>query len=497
MKLINHILLIVAVFMLAMTSCVSRDAAYDEANTLYHDGLEKKDERLSESAAEDFNAALDIINRNVAEDDVEMLRLRGLVLDNLGAMYWKHNLMEEALKCHQDAVSDFSKTGDDENKVYAIRNCGRAAASCGQLEEAKKYYEETIELSKTIANQILEHGTYIDLARDYYLEKGEYETAIQMLLTALDMRRSDNDAERDNDVDICNMTLGVLYYYTKDYGLARKHLNDALRSERAGLKMSCYQTLYAIEYKLGNMRQAIDYQKLFTQNMMQMESEHRSDNMQRIKADYDLKAQENEIMIKQKVRNLKMFSIAAAIVIVMLVLLIVINRKLAQNRLETEQFRLQMERNQKRISELVREKEDLVNKNEQLSNLKHNVSDKEASMINMISANNKILNTAKALTKHTTAETLNFTLTENDWEDFVKLTDLAFSDFTIRLTELYPKMTKWDVRICCLAKHQFQNSVISILLDTQTDSFYKRKKRIKQLKMNDDERSFEEIIKDI
>lgn len=87
-----------------------------------------------------------------------------------------------------------------------------------------------------------------------------------------------------------------------------------------------------------------------------MESEHRSDNMQRIKADYDLKAQENEIMIKQKVRNLKMFSIAAAIVIVMLVLLIVINRKLAQNKLETEQFKLQMERNQKRISELVREK---------------------------------------------------------------------------------------------------------------------------------------------
>lgn len=83
-----------------------------------------------------------------------------------------------------------------------------------------------------------------------------------MLLMALDMRRSDNDVERDNDVDICNMTLGVLYYYTKDYELAKKFLNDALRSERAGLKMSCYQTLYAIEYKFGNMRQAIDYQEV-------------------------------------------------------------------------------------------------------------------------------------------------------------------------------------------------------------------------------------------
>jgi len=497
MKIVNHILLIVAFLMLAMISCVSRDKVYDEVVALYQNGLDKKAARQSEAAAEEFNAALDIIKKNISEDDVEMIRLRGQVLDNLGTMYWKHNLMEESLKCHQDAVEDFSKIADADDMVYALRNCGRSAASCGQLEDAKAYYEDAIELSKTVGNQVLEHSAYIDLARDYHLEKGEYQTAIETLLTALDLRQNDTDDECDNDIDICNMTLGVLYYYTKDYELARKHLNAALRSERAGLKMSCYQTLYVIEYKLGNMRQAIDYQDLFTQNMMQMESEHRSENMQRIKSDYDLKAQKNKMMITQKVKNLKIFLIVAAVVIILLVLLIIINKKLAKNKIETEQFKLQTERNQKRISELVKEMEDLVNKNSQLSNTKQDVSEKETTMIKLISKNNKILNIANALAKQTTAETMNFTLTETDWEDFVKLTDLAFSDFSKHLTELYPKMTKWDVRICCLAKHQFQNSVISILLDTQTDSFYKRKKRIKQLKMNDDERSFEDIIKDI
>ena len=64
------------------------------------------------------------------------------------------------------------------------------------------------------------------------------------------------------------------------------------------------------------------------------------------------------------------------------------------------------------------------------------------------------------------------------------LTDLIFDGFSQRLLQLYPKLGQWDVRICCLSKNGFSNSVISILLDTQTDSYYKRKTRIKQKKMD-------------
>jgi len=91
---------------------------------------------------------------------------------------------------------------------------------------------------------------------------------------------------------------------------------------------------------------------------------------------------------------------------------------------------------------------------------------------------------------------MNFAIGDDDWADFISLTDLVYDGFSQRLLSLYPKLGKWDVRICCLSKNGFSNSVISILLDTQTESYYKRKTRIKQMKMDlvDDTRSFEEIV---
>ncbi|MBR3571734.1 MAG: hypothetical protein IKN99_00565, partial [Bacteroidales bacterium] len=74
--------------------------------------------------------------------------------------------------------------------------------------------------------------------------------------------------------------------------------------------------------------------------------------------------------------------------------------------------------------------------------------------------------------------------------------DLAYDGLSPRLLTLYPQLGKWAVRICCLSKTGFSNQVISILLDTQTESYYKRKTRIKQMKMDlaEDTRTFEEIV---
>ena len=117
-------------------------------------------------------------------------------------------------------------------------------------------------------------------------------------------------------------------------------------------------------------------------------------------------------------------------------------------------------------------------------------------MTNKIMGRNKIYLTAQSLGDQVTADTMSFALTDADWADFIGLTDLVYDGFSPRLLELYPKLGKWDVRICCLSKNGFSNQVISILLDTQTDSYYKRKTRIKQMKMDlgEDTRTFEEIV---
>ena len=180
--------------------------------------------------------------------------------------------------------------------------------------------------------------------------------------------------------------------------------------------------------------------------------------MKRIKEEYELKAQKNEMESLHRNHSLKLYLIIALSVIAFLIILLIIRKKINENKIKS--------------------------------------LEKELEMRNKIMLSNKVFVTAKNLGEHLTSDTLGFVLDDSDWDDFISLTDMIFSDFSKRLVATYPKLGKWDVRICCLCKNGFSNQVISILLDTQTDSFYKRKTRIRQQKMElpDDRRSFEEII---
>ena len=112
---------------------------------------------------------------------------------------------------------------------------------------------------------------------------------------------------------------------------------------------------------------------------------------------------------------------------------------------------------------------------------------------------NKVYVTALALNEQVTTSTIDFDLKESEWDEFVKIIDKVYDNFTSRLTTQFPSLTKSDIQICCLTKQGFSNQVISILMNLQTNSYARRKSRIKQEKMNgaDEERSFEDIINSI
>ena len=230
--------------------------------------------------------------------------------------------------------------------------------------------------------------------------------------------------------------------------------------------------------------------------MMQADAEHSSETMQRIKSEYELKAQQSELESIHRTRDLKLYLIIALAVIALLVILLIVRKKISDHKLEMEHFGRQVERDQNRIHELVSDMETLIRTNDELRRQQQTLPPKDLMSIQKIMMRNKIMATAQALSEDVNAESLNFKLNDNDWKDFINLTDLIFDGFSQHLLELYPKLGQWDVRICCLSKNGFSNQVISILLDTQTDSYYKRKTRIKQMKMDlgDDNRTFEEIV---
>ena len=429
-----------------LSACQHKARWLTEAETLFEQGVEQRATKQSEAAAESFSQALLAIGHcDMGKPEVQ--QLKGRIEDNLGFCYWKHELFEEALPLHTDAADLFRTLNNDTLLMVALRNCGRATASLGDIEAAQQHYDKALKIAKALNDKTMQNEILLESSRDVLLVKESYEQVIERINQALA-----NGASGDG-----LLTLGLAYYYLAQDSLALVHLTEATRNEMAGVRMSAYQALCYLYQMQGNYAQALECHELFNENMMQADREHRSEQVQRIKAEYDLQMQKNNLEAEQKLKNLYLYLILGGLVLALVIVLLLLRQKSLNAKLKAEEMKNQMELALKK---------------------------------------NKVYVTALALTEQITASTLDFDLKENEWDDFVTLIDKVYGDFTQRLTEKYPALTKSDLQICCLTKQGFSNQVISILMNLQTNSYARRKSRIKQEKMNglEDERSFEEII---
>ena len=433
--------------MTGLMACHHEARWLKEAETLFEQGVEQRATKQSEAAAESLSQALLAIE-HCDLDKPETKHLKAQIEDNLGFTYWKHELFEEALPLHTDASNLARELGDSTLLMTALRNSGRTAASLGDLDAAQQHYDEALTIAKALNDKTMEADILLESSRDILIEKEDYTQVIKRVSQAL---------AHSATPDICHLTLGVAHFYLEQDSLALVHLNEATKSGTAGTRMSAYQTLHYLYQYAGDYPKALECHELFNENMMQADREHRSEQVQRIKAEYDLQMQKNQLKAEQKLKSLYLYLILGGLVAALAVVLLLLRQKTLNAKLKAEEMKNQLELALKK---------------------------------------NKVYVTALALTEQITASTLDFDLKETEWDDFVTLIDKVYGNFTQRLMEKYPALTKSDLQICCLTKQGFSNQVISILMNLQTNSYARRKSRIKQEKMNglEDERSFEEII---
>ena len=444
----RYLILAIIFVVVGLTAC-RQGASLKEAETLIQQGVEQRAAKQTEAAAESLSQALLAIER-CDQNQAEVQRLKGQIEDNLGFCYWKHELFADALPLHKDAATLARELNDSTLLMNALRNCGRAEASLGNLDGAKASYGEALILAKALNDKTMENDILLELSRDVLLPQEDFEQVIKLVSQA---RAA--GAEGDSQ-----LTLGLAYYYLEQDSLAIAHLTEATKNEMAGVRMSAYQSLYFIHQIEEDYQKALECHELFNENMMQADSTHRSEQVQRIKAEYDLQMQKSQLQSEQKLKNLYFYLILGVLLVVLAITLLLLRQKTLSAKLKAEEMKNQLELELKK---------------------------------------NKVYVTAPALTEQITASTLDFDLKETEWDDFVELIDKVYGDFTKRLMAQYPTLTKSDIQICCLTKQGFSNQVISIMMNLQTNSYARRKSRIKQEKMNglEDERSFEEIINEI
>ena len=445
----RYITIALLVMTTVFVSC-RQTSRHDEALALYNKGVEHREAKQNKDAAKCFSDALVTLNLCDEENDA-VKALKAATEDCLGEIYWLQSLFDDALALHLDASALFDELHDSSSLMKSLRNAGRAEASLKHLQEAESHYYESIEIAKSLNDKDFTNATSLDLARDIYMETEDFGKMISVVRHALD-----NGAEPYQ----CHLLLGLAYYYLENDDEAIKHLNEAAKSDKAGMKMSAYQTLYFIYQLRDDYAKALEYHELYNENMIAADNQHRGEEMQRIKGEQDLKMQENALKAKQRTRTLYLCGVLAVLVIALIITIILLRQRTLKNRLEAEKAKNQFELALKK---------------------------------------NKVYVTALALSEQITKSTLDFNISEEDWNDFVSLTNNVYGNFTKKLLERYPTLTKSDLQICCLTRQGFSNQVISVLFNQQTNSYARRKSRIKQEKMNGSEetRSFEEILEEI
>lgn len=443
----RFLMIIMVALTVGFTACRQEARSLNEAETRYQEGLELKAAKNTEAAAEAFSNALLAINRCDASK-TEVKHLKALIEDNLGAMYWKHGLSDEALELHLDAVTLSRELNDTTLLMKALRNCGRVTASLQRTQDAQAFYGESLILAESINDSAFVNELLMETSHDLYLESGDYPQAIANATRALS-----NGA----NPSFCHLVIGLSHYYQSQDSLAIMHLQEATQSPKPSVRMSAYQGLCQLYQYAGDYPKALECHELYTENMMQDNHDFSRQEMERIKAEYDLKLQKQNIEAEHRLKNVFLYLILGGLIAYLCVVLLLLRQKTLNAKLKTEEMKSQLELALKK---------------------------------------NKVYVTALALTEQITSSTLDFNLSEAEWNDFVELVDALHDGFTQRLLAQYPSLNDGDLQICCLAKQGFSNQVISILLNLQTASYARRKSRIKQEKMNglQDERSFEEII---
>ena len=391
-----------------LTACHDETGYFREAEAGLEQGRQHIADKQTEAAAQSLSQALLAIDR-CDPTKPEVQRLKGLIEDNLGFAYWKHELFDEALPLHTDAARLFRDLGNDTLLMNALRNCARTEACMGDIDAAQQHYDEALQLAKTLNDKAMERELLLNSSLDVLMAKEDYGQAVERVGQAL---------AQGADADACHLTLGLAHYYLSHDSLAIVHLNEATKSEKAGVRMSAYQSLSYLHQFRGEYQQAIECQELFNENMMQADREHRSEQVQRIKAEYDLQMQKNNLEAEQKLKSLYLYLILGVLLVVLAITLLLLRQKTLSAKLKAEEMKNQLELELKK---------------------------------------NKVYVTALALTEQITASTLDFDLKDNEWDDFVTLIDKVYGDFTKHLTEKYPTLTKSDLQICCLTKQGFSN----------------------------------------
>lgn len=337
-------------------------------------------------------------------------------------------------------------------------------------------------------------------------ERKDYKRALELVNRSLSLAKDSTEL-----YPLWN-NKGKILLEMNQYDSAHFYLSKDTRDYNPYFRVSHYLDWSIYEEKINNLPKALEYNKRYAKlldTIYQERLKSKVVNLQH-KYDYSLIQSENKLL---KIKRQRLYISLIAICMTVLTVTVIFfykhreeKRKLAEQMRSKDdlmkEIRLQL---QERTIDLHAAQEKIIEKEmaldkelSQKERIKSEYSSKEATMRKEILRHSEIIKKMEQLNKMSQQDKIqsrSVALSEEEQEKLAEIVNICYNNFTDRLWEKFPIMTKTDICLCCLIKIGISNSNMLYLLNTNKIALKKRKNRLKHDKMGMEENdSLDEFI---
>lgn len=438
--------------------------------------------RIYENGNDLENAIKSYVLAENAASNTRNFHSMGFIKFSIGNLYAAQYSFLEAINYFQQAADAFKKAGDRYNEAIVLTNMGRTFMLKSENGKAQEKYKEAIEIYKEIGKSNEIQNLY-ELLAVVRLDRGDDIDSVKGMLH--------HSYAETNEGRIPISSMGLWQHiYIKEKNLDSARICSKIILDNSGLFSStqitgCLAEMSHIEQIAGNYKKAYQYRLQYGEMMDSIHLATRSNLIQEIERKYKnqiLKETNQNLRIRQRYQNiiivLLFFTLAIGSILITLIL--IQWRKKAKAEIKRANAEI------KRLSTTYRELQT------QYDVVRNKINSNDEQEMRVVKAIEERLNGLRDLVE--TTQSIKSATFVKQFHKYMKvnvrssisLSDLQyvvnkkFHGIIDYLKENYPLLTKQDLDLCCLLCFGFSQYGICYLYETEIQTFYNKRHRLRE-----------------
>lgn len=420
--------------------------------------------------------------------DYTGVRLKGMIHEDLGDIYFDQNLYQEALRHLNTALRYYSSIQDKKAMVYVLNFIGTVHIMENRKPEAQRVYQKALQISLQIGDSVSISNSF-DGLNIFYDNFGEPDRALNNVYRALSYVPAGKDSSN------LFFSIGSLYLEKDNIDSAEYYLTKVFYCDNIKRKAAAYDCLSVLEEKRSDYKKAFLYLNKYSEIIDSLFVSDKSSQIEKLGYKYETEAR----IAKHKAKTVELIILIVSLFTIAILVLILVMQQINRRRKiakliyeqQIQKVNTEIDHLQDRIKDnealiiRFREKQreyesEIERKQEEIEEM---ASQKHALRKNLF-YQTSIYSEIKLLAAQDSSDKQHINVLPSSSRKLLEDTIFAlYAEYVTDLSTKYSFLTKDDLFFLCLEKAELSTFVIALCFGyADTKSINQRRYRIR-LKM--------------